>query len=106
MSVQENLWLGASLHARGRSETERAVEPVLDLFPKLAERRTQLAGPPSGGERQMLAIGRALLARPTVLMRNEPSHGLAPIPVAPLRARHAGIALETSGRGGERNPAV
>src|SRR3546814_18350331 len=44
MSVQENLWLGASLHARGRSETERAVEPVLDLFPKLAERRTPLPG--------------------------------------------------------------
>src|SRR3546814_1225428 len=79
MSVQENLWLGASLHARGRSETGRAVEPVLDLFPKLAERRTQLAGTLSGGERQMLAIGRALLARPTVLMLAEPSQGLAPI---------------------------
>ncbi len=78
MTVRENLLLGA--HAeRARAERERTLDYVLSLFPVLAERGTQLAGSLSGGEQQMCAIGRALMARPRLLMLDEPTLGLAPV---------------------------
>ncbi len=77
MSVLDNLELGGMLRAR-RERTETLAE-VFTRFPKLDERRKQLAGTLSGGERQMLAMGRALMARPRVLMLDEPSLGLAPL---------------------------
>jgi branched-chain amino acid transport system ATP-binding protein len=81
MTVAENLLLGA--HAdRARVERERTLAHVYALFPVLDERRTQLAGSLSGGEQQMCAIGRALMARPRLLMLDEPTLGLAPVLVA------------------------
>ena len=81
MTVAENLMLGA--HAdRARSERERTLAHVYELFPVLGERRTQLAGSLSGGEQQMCAMGRALMARPQILMLDEPTLGLAPVLVA------------------------
>jgi branched-chain amino acid transport system ATP-binding protein len=78
MSVLENLELGAFV-SRARKELALSLERVLEIFPRLAERRKQLAGTLSGGERQMLAIGRALMSKPKLLMLDEPSFGLAPI---------------------------
>ncbi len=77
MSVRENLDLG-SYRRRGPTVTED-LERVFDLFPRLHERERQKAGTMSGGEQQMLAIGRALMARPKLLMLDEPSMGIAPI---------------------------
>jgi branched-chain amino acid transport system ATP-binding protein len=77
LSVQDNLELGAML-PRARAEKRRTLEQVYAMFGKLAERRNQLAGTMSGGEQQMLAIGRCLMGRPELIMFDEPSLGLAP----------------------------
>ena len=78
MSVTENLLLGAHT-TRARAERDATLKYVYTLFPVLEERRAQLAGSLSGGEQQMCAIGRALMARPRVLMLDEPTLGLAPV---------------------------
>jgi branched-chain amino acid transport system ATP-binding protein len=78
MSVTENLEMGA-FQRSDRGGIREDMDRVFTLFPRLAERRTQKAGTMSGGEQQMCAIGRALMARPTLLMLDEPSMGLAPI---------------------------
>ena len=78
LTVKENLELGSYV-AAARAHRRQSLERVLGLFPRLAERQRQAAGTMSGGEQQMLAIGRALMARPRILMLDEPSLGLAPI---------------------------
>jgi branched-chain amino acid transport system ATP-binding protein len=84
MSVLENLRMGA--YRRGdRGAIEHSLSEVLGRFPRLAERRRQLAGTLSGGEQQMLTIGRALMANPAMLVLDEPSFGLAPLVVREIR---------------------
>lgn len=78
MTVMENLEMGAFLR-KDKKEILRDMENVYDRFPRLKERRKQLAGTLSGGEQQMLAIGRALMARPELMLMDEPSMGLAPL---------------------------
>jgi len=78
LTVTENLEMGAYSRA-SRQEIADSMERVFNLFPRLKERRSQLAGTLSGGEQQMLATGRALMARPRVLLMDEPSMGLAPL---------------------------
>jgi len=77
MSVQENLEMGAMI-PRARAQAAAAYDRVLHIFPRLAERRKQMAGTLSGGEQQMLAIGRCLMGEPRLVMFDEPSLGLAP----------------------------
>ena len=79
MTITENLLMGA--HVRKDAEVQADIDKVFTTFPRLKERATQLAGTMSGGEQQMLAMGRALMARPKVLLLDEPSMGLSPIMV-------------------------
>jgi branched-chain amino acid transport system ATP-binding protein len=93
MSVYDNLISGA-MHPRAKPNREETVETVFELFPVLRERRAQLARTLSGGEQQMLAIGRGLMSRPRLLMLDEPSLGLAPLLVRQIFK----VILELKGR--------
>ena len=98
LTVEENLMLGLFTQWRTGAEQNRQLDRVFELFPRLRERRTQLGKTLSGGEQQMLAIGRALVGTPKLLLVDEPSEGLAPMVVKEIfeslaRMRDAGIAL-------------
>jgi branched-chain amino acid transport system ATP-binding protein len=84
LSVEDNLVLGAYVMRRQRDLWRKSLDEVYGRFPQLKERRTQTANTLSGGERQMLALGRALMAKPRLLMMDEPSLGLAPLIIAEI----------------------
>jgi branched-chain amino acid transport system ATP-binding protein len=99
MTVRENLLLGAyRRYRRGKRRFEGDLDRIFRIFPRLDERQRQVAGTLSGGERQMLAIGRAMMGAPSLLLLDEPSLGLAPLMVAEIfkiirRLREAGISI-------------
>ena len=89
-SVEDNLKLGA-YHSAARKVAKESIEEMYEMFPRLAERKDQLAGSLSGGEQQMCAIARGLMAKPKILMLDEPSLGLAPIVVSQVFELIAGL---------------
>jgi branched-chain amino acid transport system ATP-binding protein len=98
MTVEDNLWLGGYVQRRNKVASRKRIADVYERFPRLAERRKQMAGTLSGGERQMLALGRALMSGPRVLMLDEPSLGLAPLLVREIfriihGLRQTGVAI-------------
>ncbi len=99
MIVEDNLVLGGYRQLRlGNAQWKEQLEQVYELFPRLKERRQQLAGTLSGGERQMLAVGRAMMSQPKMLMLDEPSLGLAPLVVKEVfriieRLRETGVSI-------------
>ena len=95
MSVLENLILGAYVHRQDVAGIQKDLDKIFSMFPKLSQRQQQRAGTLSGGEQQMVAIGRALMSRPRLLLLDEPSHGLAPKIVQELH--DALLAIHASG---------